>query len=171
VHANFVTVTGSQALVTSDDINTRAEPKIIHGNIVGLLGKGETVEVLASSGRWHQIIAPSHFQAWVKTSQLSLSTYIENIANSSKVNDNRWSKLKGDNNTYQFDSKKAESIWTYFLYGTYKQKADAIKAKLGIVSKGAQVKSFANIQQNRCVNWKKQLPPPTELNTYCVPTQ
>ena len=199
VHANFITLTGSQALVTSDDINTRAEPKIIHGNIVGQLDKGETVEVLANSGRWYQIIAPSHFQAWVKTSQLSLSTYIENIANSSKVNDNRWlfeqnpkhytvqlaslketddideflnqSKLKGDNNTYQFDSKKAESIWTYFLYGTYKQKADAIKAKLGIVSKGAQVKSFANIQQNRCVNWKKQLPPPTELNTYCVPTQ
>ena len=75
--------------------------------------------------------------------------------------------LTNDPQLHRFSSKGKNIEWTYFLYGSYadKESAEAAKAKLG--QKRAWVRTISTLQQNRCLAWKKQLPPPPELNKYC----
>ncbi|NND82372.1 MAG: hypothetical protein HKN50_08085 [Gammaproteobacteria bacterium] len=68
---------------------------------------------------------------------------------------------------HQFTSRSNDITWTYFLYGSYADRASAESAKLRIGQRRAWVRSFELLQQNRCVAWKKQLPTPPELNKYC----
>jgi len=223
VHRNFIKESGSQAVITADDVNARTEPYIIHGNIVGRLKLGETISIIKSSPKWYQVIAPTHFKAWVKTAKLDFVNDVSNLNNSEaeQPNDqakneqtisqdhqvknptqtqdnNQWlfeqnpdyftlqlaslnnskdidlfltsTGLKDNDEVYQFTSKKQDVIWTYFLYGAYSQKnlAKQIKNDLGV--NNTWVRRFESIQQKRCVTWKKQLPPPEELNKYCTPS-
>jgi len=69
---------------------------------------------------------------------------------------------------HRFTARGKDITWTYFLYGQYDDKDKAEQAKQEIKQKRAWIRSFGRLQQNRCVAWKKQLPTPKELNTYCV---
>ena len=68
---------------------------------------------------------------------------------------------------HQFSSKGKDLQWTYFLYGSYPDRAQAELIKTNIKQKRAWLRTFGMLQQNRCVSWKKQLPSPPELNKYC----
>lgn len=68
---------------------------------------------------------------------------------------------------HQFTAKGKDIEWTYFLYGSYAQRENAESIKKKINQKRAWVRTFGRLQQNRCVSWKTQLPPPRELNKYC----
>ena len=74
--------------------------------------------------------------------------------------------INTDPNLRAFASKK--NNWTYYLYGSYASRSDARKAKQGLKLPKAWVRTFEELQQNRCVTWKTQLPTPEELTTYCV---
>ena len=69
---------------------------------------------------------------------------------------------------HRFTSKSKEIQWTYFLYGSYADRETAEGVKQSLRQKRAWIRTFGRLQQNRCVAWKKQLPPPKKLNTYCV---
>jgi len=70
---------------------------------------------------------------------------------------------------HRFTSKgKNDVVWTYFLYGQYTDTELAKAARTEIKQKRAWIRNFGKLQQNRCVAWKRQLPPPKELNMYCV---
>lgn len=58
--------------------------------------------------------------------------------------------------------------WTYILYGDFKDKTSAKAASEKLKLKGAWIRRFSVLQQNRCIAWKKQLPAPKELNQYCI---
>lgn len=76
-------------------------------------------------------------------------------------------KLENDTKLHRFTSKGKGIEWTYFLYGSYanKQQAELAKSKLG--QKTSWIRAVSKLRQNRCLAWKKQLPPPPELNKYC----
>lgn len=78
-------------------------------------------------------------------------------------------KFINNSDLHRFTSKgKNDITWTYFLYGQYKNTESAKAARSKIKQKRAWIRSFGKLQQNRCVAWKRQLPPPKELNKYCV---
>ena len=80
------------------------------------------------------------------------------------------SGLENNNNVRQFVTRKADKTWTYFLYSAYRDKNSAKQAIKDIQLKNdLWIRNIGKIQQNRCVTWKKQLPPPQELNTFCSP--
>lgn len=58
--------------------------------------------------------------------------------------------------------------WTYFLYGSYQTAELAKKARKEINLPKAWIRNFQHLTQNRCISWKKQLPPPRELKRYCL---
>lgn len=58
--------------------------------------------------------------------------------------------------------------WTYFLYGNYSTTEAADKARKKINLPKAWIRNFKHLTQNRCISWKKQLPPPKELKRYCL---
>lgn len=57
--------------------------------------------------------------------------------------------------------------WTYFLYGRYANKSDAITSRDSIGQQPAWVRTFGVLQQSRCLAWKKKIPTPRTLNKYC----
>jgi hypothetical protein len=69
---------------------------------------------------------------------------------------------------HRFTARGKAIEWTYFLYGSYPDRAAAEAAKEQINQKRAWVRTFGRLQQNRCVAWKTQLPTPSELNRYCT---
>lgn len=77
--------------------------------------------------------------------------------------------FKKDANLHQFTSKSKGIRWTYFLYGSFRSKEVAIKMQKSLNQKHTWVRNIGRLQQNRCISWKKQLPPPKELNEYCAP--
>ena len=76
--------------------------------------------------------------------------------------------ISGDPNLRAFASRQDDNNSTYYLYGSYLSKSEAKKAKKGLKLPKAWVRTFEELQQNRCVTWKTQLPTPQELKTYCV---
>jgi len=78
------------------------------------------------------------------------------------------SKFANSPELHRFTARNKDIAWTYFLYGAYTSKEDAEKAKEEISQKRAWVRNVGRLQQNRCVAWKKQIPTPKLLNTYCV---
>jgi len=87
-------------------------------------------------------------------------------SNATKFLENR--KLDADPNLRSFASSRDDLNLIYYLYGSYTGKSDAKKAKKGLKLPKAWVRSFGQLQQNRCVTWKTQLPTPQELKTYCL---
>ncbi len=77
--------------------------------------------------------------------------------------------LKNDTNLHQFTSHSKQISWVYFLYGTFSDKETAVEMKNNLDAKQSWVRNIGRLQQNRCISWKKQLPTPKELNTYCTP--
>lgn len=69
---------------------------------------------------------------------------------------------------HRFTANGKNIEWTYFLYGSYTNRAEAETSKLNIKQKLAWIRTFGRLQQNRCVAWKTQLPTPKELNRYCT---
>jgi hypothetical protein len=77
------------------------------------------------------------------------------------------SKFIDNPDLHSFTSESKNITWTYFLFGEYGSSETAKQARLKINQKLAWVRSFGKLQQNRCLAWKKQLPPPKALNKYC----
>ena len=78
-------------------------------------------------------------------------------------------KFINNPNLYGFTAQgKNDLVWTYFLYGQYNDSKTAKQARKEIKQKHAWIRNFGKLQQNRCVAWKRQLPPPKELNKYCI---
>lgn len=77
-------------------------------------------------------------------------------------------KFNDNPKLHQFTSIGKDIEWTYFLYGAFADKLAAQQDKEEIRQKRAWVRSFGQLQQNRCLSWKKQLPSPKELNIYCA---
>lgn len=69
---------------------------------------------------------------------------------------------------HRFSANGSGIVWTYYLYGAYADTESAQAAKLEIKQKLAWIRNFGQLQQNRCVAWKTQLPTPKELNSYCT---
>lgn len=68
---------------------------------------------------------------------------------------------------HRFTAASKKMQWTYFLYGSYADRASALDGRDKIDQKRAWVRSFDKLQQNRCLAWKKQIPTPKLLNKYC----
>lgn len=81
----------------------------------------------------------------------------------------KYTNLKNDRNLHQFTSQSKQIRWTYFLYGSYPDKKTAVAMKNNLEEKQSWVRNIGKLQQNRCISWKKQLPTPKQLNTYCTP--
>lgn len=77
-------------------------------------------------------------------------------------------EFKNNPQLRRFTSNRNDIQWTYFLYGSYKAKSQAESSREQIGQKRAWVRSFGNLQENRCVAWKKQIPTPKTLNQYCI---
>jgi len=77
--------------------------------------------------------------------------------------------LENDINLHQFISQSKQISWTYFLYGAYPDKQTALEIKNNLENNQTWIRNIGKLQQNRCISWKKQLPTPKELNTYCAP--
>jgi hypothetical protein len=79
------------------------------------------------------------------------------------------SRAKFINNSelHRFTAKGKGIEWTYYLYGSYSSTETAQTAKIDIDQRLAWIRKFGQLQQNRCVAWKTQLPTPKELNDYC----
>lgn len=74
VHKDYVSVSGKKLTVTGERVLTRAEPSLAKRSlsIVGMLRKGEQLEVLSQSKDrlWYHIRAPRRLTAWVATKDL-----------------------------------------------------------------------------------------------------
>jgi SH3-like domain-containing protein len=67
-----------------------------------------------------------------------------------------------------FSSQSNGVKWVYFLHGAYPDKASAQNQKDELGEKNAWIRSIGTLRQNRCLSWKRQLPPPKQLNRYCT---
>lgn len=77
-------------------------------------------------------------------------------------------KFNNDPNLRRLSSSRNGVEWTYYLYGSYASLLEAEDERERIKQGKAWIRSFGRLQQNRCLAWKKQVPAPSELNTYCV---
>jgi len=77
-------------------------------------------------------------------------------------------KFEDDPKLRRFISNNNGIEWIYYLYGSYSDRSVAESDRERIKQNRAWIRSFGRLQQNRCLAWKKQVPAPRELNTYCV---
>jgi len=75
--------------------------------------------------------------------------------------------LSGDTKLHRFDVRSKGSVLIYFLYGVYTKITTAQNVQQSINHRRALVRTFGELQQNRCLTWKTTLPTPPELNQYC----
>ena len=78
------------------------------------------------------------------------------------------SKLIENPDLHQFTANSKDRNWTYFLYGSFPQKKIAESTRQDIGQQFAWIRTFRQLQENRCLTWKTQSPPPSELNEFCA---
>lgn len=123
-----------------------------------------TSSTTTSNGR------PINDNAWMFSQPIGNYTLqLASFDDPEKVNEFE-SRAKFINNPelHRFTAKGKDIVWTYFLYGSFPDRASAEAAKLAINQKRAWIRTFERLQQNRCVAWKTQFPTPPELNQYCT---
>jgi len=64
VHQEYVTVTGTRAVVKAGELNIRVVPQKAH-EVVGSLPLGTEIEVLAKEGDWYKIVPPATAFAYI----------------------------------------------------------------------------------------------------------
>jgi len=130
--------------------NNKAEPAAASNN-------GQTLND-SDSNEWLFNQSPEGYT-------LQLATFSEKD-NATRFLEDR--NINADPNLRAFASQQDSNNWIYYLYGSYLSQSEAKKAKKGLKLPKAWVRTFEELQQNRCVTWKTQLPTPQELKTYCV---
>ena len=85
VHGDFLRVNGNKGTVQGQAVNARSVPIVTNGTVVGKLNRGERVKVLEKRKQWYRIIAPTHFNAWVKTEDFTY-TYENTVRRKTKPN-------------------------------------------------------------------------------------
>jgi len=56
--------------VRASDVRLRIKPGYDDADIVTLVNKGDTLQLIADKGSWLQVYSPADYQAWVKTAEL-----------------------------------------------------------------------------------------------------
>lgn len=159
--ATTVATTGSASL-TSSATESTAQSKKSSNEI-----SEKTSQTANVSG---EILNDSDSNEWLFSQSpdgytLQLATFSEKD-NATRFLEDR--NINSDPNLRAFASRQDSNNWTYYLYGSYLSQNEAKKAKKGLKLPKAWVRTFEELQQNRCVTWKTQLPTPRELKTYCV---
>lgn len=154
--APLVDVKEVSVLKTSTPRTDIVKPESLEGKAVD--GKGIKPWNDSENNAWLFSQSPGDFT-------LQLASFSINGDASQSLND---SDIHSDPNLRAFKSSQDDNNLTYYLYGSFTNKRVARKAKKGLNLSKAWVRSFEELQQNRCVTWKTQLPTPPELSTYCI---
>ena len=75
--------------------------------------------------------------------------------------------LSGNSNLRRIDDSSNGTILITFLYGVYTDKITAQNIRQSINQPRALIRTWGELQRNRCFAWKAQRPSPPELNQYC----
>ena len=82
IHGDFIDVENKVGTITGHNVNARSVPIITNGTVVGRLDKGEQVTVLSKRKEWFRAIAPTHFEAWIKTGDYDATVIASTVTNS-----------------------------------------------------------------------------------------
>ncbi len=76
--------------------------------------------------------------------------------------------LANDARLHQFQSITNNRFWTYFVYGSFNEKAAAERTKVSLGQQRGLVRIFGKLQKNRCLSWYLSDPQSKQLQQYCA---
>jgi len=153
------------AWVKTQDLDSLAKPKQASNNSTENTANPELVNA-SDNGIWSN----TDNNEWLFNQSpdgytLQLSNFSDDDKTTRLLEDGN---IDADRDLRAFATSQDNSKATYYLYGSYLSEKEAKKAKKGLKLSKAWVRTFEELQQNRCVTWKTQLPTPQELTTYCL---
>lgn len=74
VFGKYVSISGDSASIRGNGVRARTHPSTgAKSSVIGAFKRGDKVSVIASEGGWRQVLAPDHFETWVRSEDLGAS--------------------------------------------------------------------------------------------------
>ncbi len=74
IQRDHVTLNGSTATTTSDRVYIRAAPVVNEASGVGMVQRGQNLDVLSIQGDWVRVVSPTNIAAWIREQDISTKT-------------------------------------------------------------------------------------------------